>query len=75
MECWAGTDYLFIVPDGKSYRCQQYYYQKKDIGNLKNPNFTLLNQAIKCDFEYCSCGSAQEVCVKKDDGKTKETCL
>lgn len=66
MECWAGTDYLFITPDGKSYRCQQYYYKENDIGNLKSSDFKLLNQAIKCDFEYCSCGSAQEICTKNE---------
>ncbi|MCL2041484.1 MAG: hypothetical protein FWG84_05520 [Bacteroidales bacterium] len=66
MECWAGTDYLFVIPNGKSYRCQQYYHTKNDIGNIKCPNFKLLNQAAKCDFEYCSCGSAQEICIKNE---------
>lgn len=60
-ECQAGRKYVFIDSMGSVFRCQMYSEKgtNNNIGNIMEDSFKLVKEAIKCDFDYCSCGSAQ----------------
>jgi len=58
-ECLAGKKYIFINCNGEVFRCQSYFEKNKLMGIISNPDFKLLEQSEKCEFDYCSCGSAQ----------------
>ncbi len=65
VKCSAGTKYLFIMDNGDVYPCQMSYYEKpyNPICNLVDSEMHFFDNTITCGFDYCGCGSAQNLAI------------
>jgi radical SAM superfamily enzyme YgiQ (UPF0313 family)/molybdenum cofactor biosynthesis enzyme MoaA len=52
--CPSGFDSALVFPDGKVSRCGQ-IGEKMIIGNFFDRNFSLLDEKLPCDAEFCPC--------------------
>lgn len=69
--CFAGCESAVIYENGEVYRCYSSRFLKSNhLGNIKDDNFSLNDNACVCSSLVCTCPKPQlynQLCVEKDN--------
>lgn len=69
--CFAGCESAVIYENGEVYRCYSSRFMKSNhLGNIKDDNFSLNDNACVCSSLICTCPKPQlynQLCVEKDN--------
>jgi MoaA/NifB/PqqE/SkfB family radical SAM enzyme len=60
--CFAGINYLILIPGGDVYRCHSAIgnptREGSYLGNMISDTFTPLKHPLKCNYDFCNCVNA-----------------